>query len=148
MSQTKCIYHVVISTKGGEMVLGEENSPKLYAYMCGILKKMDCFIHAINGIPNHIHILMELPSTLALADVMRELKKNSSIWASSSGLFPMFKGWVKEYGGFSVSFSHVEHIKSYIQGQKAHHAGLNYDDEYKRLILKNGLVFYQYPSDG
>ncbi len=96
----------------------------------------------INGVPDHIHILLNLSPTVALSDLMREIKSRSSVWMKSSGMFPLFDGWEREYGAFSISTGHVDAVKRYILDQQEHHRVKSMLDEYQRLVLKAGLKFY------
>lgn len=78
---------------------------------------------------------------------MRDLKRSTSLWMKESGYFPTFKGWQKEYAAFNISFSHKDAVASYINSQQEHHQKLNFEAEYQRLVLKNGLVYYQRKAD-
>lgn len=147
MSYVTGYYHVVFATYRREPVLSEKYAGELYGILASIIKKKGCNALLINGVENHIHILVNLSSKVALADLMRDLKSQSSVWVKNSGKFPMFKKWANEYGAFSLSASHRQAVYDYIAGQKEHHSGLNLNDEFRRLILKNGLVYYEWPAD-
>mgnify|MGYP004447813809 FL=1 len=147
MSYVQSLFHVVLNTKHQEMSINPDESGRLFAYMIGVLIKNDCIVLAINGIPNHIHILLSLSSSKALSDVIRDLKRASSHWMKESGRYPIFKGWSKEFASFSLSYTHKDAVASYIQNQQEHHKELNFESEYQNLILKNWLVFYKIPED-
>jgi len=78
---------------------------------------------------------------MALADLMEEVKKSSSKWIKSKG--PAYSNfyWQDGYGGFSVGWSQVDHVKSYIKGQKEHHQKVGFLEEYKHLFDDNGIVY-------
>lgn len=101
-----------------------------------------CKALIVNGVENHIHVLLSLDANVALSSIMRDLKSQSSLWAKRSGYFPMFEGWASEYGAFSLSSSHRQAVYDYIANQQNHHIDKNLDYEFKRLVLKNGLTFY------
>ncbi len=124
------------------MTIPVEHAPLLYKYINGIIHYKHCRLLAIGGIPNHIHMLIDINQQLALAMMIGELKRSSSMWMKSDGHFPMFNGWSKEYAAFSVSFGHVDVVRDYISNQQIHHANKRFEEEYQRLILKNGLVYY------
>jgi len=143
MSYVQNFQHIVIGTKSHRMVLPTDAEHLLYAYITGFFKNKGCSVIKINGIPNHIHILVNMNPMLAIAAEIGNLKRATSIWLKANRHFPLFEGWQKEYASFSVSYSHLEAVKDYIDIQKAHHSNLFFDDEYNRLILKNGLVYYK-----
>ncbi|WP_289158427.1 transposase [uncultured Muribaculum sp.] len=142
MSYVSSLFHVVFSTNRRQPVLNQENLHHLYAVIASEIKSENCRPIIINGTNDHIHILLVLHQSVALSHLMRVIKSKSSIWAKSSGLFPLFNGWEKEYGAFSISNVHKEAVYRYIEAQKTHHAATPYDDEYKRLIVKAGLTYY------
>ncbi|MDE6353197.1 MAG: transposase [Muribaculaceae bacterium] len=147
MSYIQNFQHIVISTKSRQMTLNRNSIDKLYNYISGFLQNKDCKLIAIGGIEDHIHILTNFNPQLSLSQEIGNLKRSASLWIKQSGYFPLFNGWAKEYGSFSVSYGHIEAVSNYIKSQQSHHANLNSEDEYKRLILKNGLVYYQYPEE-
>lgn len=147
MSYVTAYYHVVFATYRRESVLTEKYADELYRILASIIKKKECEALLVNGVENHIHILLNLNAKVALADLMRDLKSQSSLWVKNSGKFPMFKKWASEYGAFSLSASHRQAVFNYIAGQKTHHAGNGLDEEFRRLVVKNGLVYYDWPDE-
>ena len=147
MSYIQNFQHIVISTKSRQMTLNRNSIDKLYNYIAGFLSNKKCVLIAIGGIEDHIHILINFNPQLSLSQEIGNLKRSTSLWIKQSGFFPLFDGWASEYGSFSVSYGHIEVVSSYIKSQQIHHASLNSEDEYKRLILKNGLVYYQNPEE-
>jgi len=79
--------------------------------------------------------------TISVADLVRELKRDSSKWvkeqAANLGLFQ----WQAGYGAFSVSPSHVEPLKTYIAAQEDHHRRETFQDEFRRLLKKYGIEY-------
>ena len=147
MSYIQSLVHIVLNTKYREMSINPEEAKRLYAYIIAVLSNNDCHVLAINGIPNHIHILMSLSSKKCLSDVVRDLKRSTSYWMKKSGFFPVFKGWEKEFASFNISYSHKDAVAQYIYNQQEHHKSLKFDTEYENLILKNGLVYYTHPTE-
>ena len=143
MSYVQNYHHLVIGTKNHEMVLPVEFEMELYSYIAGYFKNNNCQLLAINGIPNHIHILVNMNPMLSPALEFGNLKRMTSLWLKENPRFPIFKGWQKEYASFTVSYSHLTAVRGYIENQKIHHADKGYEEEYQRLILKNGLVYYK-----
>ena len=142
MSYTQSLYHVVFSTYGRRPVIDNDNRHHLYAVIASEIKKRNCRALIINGVQDHIHILLSLSSDVALSSLIRDVKSKSSVWAKASGLFPLFNGWEREYAAFSLSYSHRAAVYDYIAAQQQHHTTTKLDSEYHRLVLKAGLKFY------
>lgn len=143
MSYVQSLYHIVICTKYRAMTIDNDNKEHLYKYIWGIINKNKCKLIKINGIPNHIHMLVETHPEVAIANLVRDIKRASSYYAKQSELFPLFDGWSAEYGAFSSSFSMKERIISYITNQEEHHIKESFESEYKRLITIHRLKYYE-----
>ena len=141
MSYTQIYYHIVFSTKNRAEVLRQEHEKELYNYLWAILKKHNCHAYRIGGVEDHIHIFTSLHPTLALADLIRELKNSSTNWIHKKGLFPGFEGWQNEYGAFTKSHADHDMIINYIKNQKEHHHKETYIGEFKRLLTEDGVEF-------
>ena len=97
-------------------------------------------MYRINGIGNHIHMLIELSPTVALSDLVRDIKQGSSKWAKQQVYFPQFRGWGKEYGAFSCSQREKDAIINYIINQREHHkTGSTFEHEYREMIEQSGV---------
>ena len=125
MSYTQSIYHIVFRTKYGQDTIVEEHEKELYAYLYGIVKNKKSHLYRIGGMPNHIHMLVDLHPTIALSDFMKELKEKSSKWLKTQPNFPDFIGWAEGYAALSKKSSDVETVMNYIKGQKEHHKNMN-----------------------
>lgn len=127
------------------MTIPEESKRELYAYMYGIIKNSGCTLIRMNGIPNHIHLLVDLSAQLSLSQFMHDLKRSSSIWVKGHpDLFPDFKGWGKEYYAFSCGVSQKDTIVEYIKSQETHHGLVTYDQEMGDITSNNECSFYIY----
>ena len=144
MSATISLFHIVINTLGREMTIPDETSEHLYRYITAIVKSKNCIVFRINGIGNHIHMLVGLSASVALSDLVRDIKQGSSKWAKQQVYFPSFSGWGKEYGAFSCSIRDKEMIISYINKQRIHHATRTFEQEYREMIERSGLEWNDY----
>jgi REP element-mobilizing transposase RayT len=106
----------------------------------GIIKNKNCFLYQINGMEDHIHILSDLHPSIALADYMRDIKTASSLWLKQCGRFPAFTGWADGYGAFTYAWKNKDKIVNYIKNQQVHHNQTSFNDEYRTLLLKHGVV--------
>ena len=143
MSKVQSIYHIIISTYHRERTLDEEHRPDLFRYIWDFFKKRKCKLFRINGVSNHIHILVDIHPTIALSSLMRELKNLTSMWITKSGFFPYFKGWGKEYAAFSCSYSDVPRIIEYIKNQQAHHKVADFQEELKRIFGSTDMQLHE-----
>lgn len=132
-------YHVVFSTKERRPLLRSEWRDRLHAYLGGIVRNQGGVAEAIGGVEDHIHLLVSLRTTHCLADLVRDLKKDSSTWTADN-FDPEF-GWQEGYAVFSVSATHIEPVRAYIAGQEEHHRKANFLDELRNLLEKNGVAY-------
>jgi putative transposase len=130
--------HIVFSTKNRHKSIAREFQPKLWAYSAGICKNLDTLLHAIGGMEDHVHLLVQLPPALPLAKAVATIKSNSSRWATEEG---HKLAWQQGYAAFSVSASIVPVVVQYIQNQADHHKKMNFDAELLALLKKHGLEF-------
>jgi len=133
------LHHLIFHTKSNQLTILEEYSKDLYNYLWGIIKNKNSKLIQINGVENHIHLLVDIHSSIALADFMRDLKSSSSIWMKQSKKFPDFIGWAEGYGSFTVSYDHKDQVIGYIKKQKIHHTKETFEDEYRRVLKENGV---------
>ena len=144
MSATISLFHIVINTLDREMTIPDETSEHLYRYITAIVKNKDCKVFRINGIGNHVHLLVGLSAAVALGDLVRDIKQGSSKWAKQQVYFPRFRGWGKEYGAFSCSIRDKDAIINYIKNQRVHHGTKTFEQEYRDMIERSGLEWNGY----
>ena len=132
------IIHLVFSTKDRSKIISTEFQPKMWAYAAGICKNLGIFVHAVGGTDDHVHFLIQIPATLALAKAVSTIKSNSSRWANEGGQKFV---WQQGYGAFSVSVSIVPVVVRYIRNQQAHHRKMSFDEEFLVLLKKHGVEF-------
>ena len=137
MSHTRFLFHIVFGTKNHFPLINESWENELYAYLTGIVKKRNGNVIAINGMSDHIHILVRLEPGDFPA-FMRELKASSSKWAKNH--HPKFS-WQRRYGAFTVSESAVDAVRNYIRKQKEHHRKRTFEDEYLELLRRHKVEF-------
>lgn len=121
------------------MTIPQDKKRTLYSYLNTIARNKGCEILRINGIGNHIHILLRLSPTMALSSFVKELKRCSSMWLNGNPDFPNFESWGKEYFAMSINPSIIENVSRYIDGQETHHAHRRFEDELKEMCIKMGF---------
>lgn len=134
-------YQIVFATKYREPTISSDHERELFKYIHGIISKKHCKLFRINGMEDHIHIFSDLHPTVCLSDYIKDIKVASNLWMKDSGMFPDFKGWQEGYGAFTYSIKQKDIIINYIKNQKAHHKAENFIDEFKRLLIQNGIEF-------
>ncbi|HMT09312.1 MAG TPA: IS200/IS605 family transposase [Pyrinomonadaceae bacterium] len=138
---TSLVYHVVFSTKGHVKSLKKERRAELFVYLAALIKEKGGKVIIINGVEDHVHILFELPPSVALSDVMRFVKANSSKWFKER--FKVAFAWQTGFGAFSVSRSGIKKVSEYIRNQEIHHQKRDLREEFILLLDKNGVDFDQ-----
>jgi len=133
-------YHLVFATKNREALLDASWRLRLYEYMGGMLAKLGAAPQIIDGVEDHVHILVGLRSTHCIADVMRELKRNSSVWIRRSISLPTFS-WQEGYGAFTVSPTMQGTTRRYIANQEEHHKKVTSRDELIALLDLAGEAY-------
>ncbi len=137
MSYVSNHVHIVFSTTNRMKLIGENFQPQLWAYMAGIAKNHGMHAVAIGGIEDHVHALINLGPTLAIAKAVQMLKENSSRWMNEHP--GMRFEWQEGYFGCSVSRSQVTTVARYIANQREHHRKMNSEQEFQLLLMKHGF---------
>ena len=143
MSKTHIYCHIVFGTKRRERTIFPENKKELYKYIWGIITNKNCTLLRINGVEDHVHILIDLHPSVALAELVRDIKTSCSHWIKGNHIFPYFNGWGKEYYASSLSPEDIEACKQYIISQEEHHRAKRFEDEMKDLSVRWGLAWYE-----
>ena len=133
-------YHLVFSTKNREPRFPPDLRPRLHEYLGGVVRAEGGVAHAVGGTGDHVHVFAGLRATHCLADVMQRVKGVSSKWVHDELRLAGF-AWQEGYGGFTVSASSLERVRSYVLHQEEHHRVKTYQEEYVEM-LKRGLVEY------
>ena len=91
---------------------------------------------AINGMPDHIHILIGMKPNCNLSDLVREIKKSSNSFVKEKRFTPYKFEWQSGYGAFSYSHSALDNVIAYISNQKEHHKKRTFKEEYIEFLEK------------
>jgi len=102
----------------------------LYKFMTGIIEQQEHRLFSINGIQDHVHILVSMNPKHAPSDLMYHVKRSSSIWINDNKLCPGKFAWQEGFGAFSYGKSQIPTIIRYIENQQQHHMKRNFIDEY------------------
>jgi REP element-mobilizing transposase RayT len=135
------LHHVVFSTKERRRSLSPDLQQRLWPYLGGIAREHGMKAIAVGGIEDHVHILLSLPSTLAIAKAVQLIKGASSIWIHAT--FPEHRNvyWQEGYGAFSVGVSQIDDTVRYILNQAEHHRTVSFQDEFRAILRRHGIEF-------
>ena len=137
MSTFSQIYiQVVFAVRGRNSLIAQSWEEELYKYITGIITNKGQKLIAINGMPDHIHLLIGMKPSCCLSDLVREIKKASNSFINEKK-FSKFKfEWQEGYGAFSYSHSSLDNVIAYIQNQKEHHKKKSFREEYIDFLRK------------
>jgi len=138
---TQLLYHIIFATKDREKVLDESRREELFRYTWGIVKNLNSVLYRIGGVEDHLHILVDLHPTVAVADFVKTVKVASSKWIKEEGIFPRFAAWQDGYGAFTHSLAEKPALVEYVRNQPEHHRVKLFLEEYREFIEKAGLKF-------
>lgn len=140
-SFTSSLFHCVFSTKERAKIITPELQERLRPYLGGIARDNDMKALAIGGIEDHVHLLLSLPSTLAIAKAIQLVKGNSSKWVHET--FPHMAdfAWQEGYGAFSIGVSGIDATTEYIQNQEKHHRKKSFQEEFLSFLNKHAIDY-------
>lgn len=127
---------IVFAVKGRENLISKSWSDDLHKYIAGIIKGKNQKTIIVNGMPDHIHAFIGLRPAMAIADVVRDMKNNSSNFINDRKLVKGKFAWQEGYGAFSYSHSHIGKVYDYILNQEKHHKKLSFKEEYLELLKR------------
>ena len=142
-SYCSCLVHYAFSTKGRERIISADLRFRLCPYMGGIARENDMKAMAIGGTDDHMHLLVSLPSTLAVAKGVQLIKGGSSKWIHDT--FPDLCNftWQEGYGAFSISVSGVADTTAYINNQHQHHRTRTFQQELIAFLRRHSIQYHE-----
>jgi len=140
-SLSKLYVHLIFHVKNNMSAIRQEDEKELFAYIGGIIKLSKSIPVCINGTEDHIHVLCIMSKNVSLADLLEDIKRNSSRWIKTKDDHYQSFAWQGGYSGYSVSQSKVEVVERYIQNQKEHHKHQTFREEYIQFLKENGVEY-------
>ena len=138
----KQIYiQAVFAVKGRENLIDKSWRPELHKYISGIITGKDQKSIIVNGVADHVHCFIGLKPTMAISDLIRDVKNNSSKFINESGLLKGKFNWQDGYGVFSYNHSQLDMIYNYILNQEQHHHKKTFREEYLELLNEFDIPF-------
>ncbi len=138
---TQLIYHIVFSTKNRMRSLELQHKERFLSYICGVIKNDKSHVYQINMVEDHIHILCSIHCQTNVSEFVRHIKNATNTFNKREKLFPMFEGWQKGYGAFTVNWKEKHRLVEYIKNQEDHHKRYDFITEYKRMLKDFGVCY-------
>lgn len=132
---------IVFAVKGRENLIGNGWKTELHKYIAGIIKGKEQKPIIVNGMADHIHAFVGLRPTMAISDLARDIKNNSSKFINGKGLVKGKFSWQEGYGAFSYSHSQIGNVYDYILNQEEHHKKKTFKEEYLDFLKKFEIEF-------
>src|SRR5437763_1100675 len=117
-SLSNVLVHVVFSTKHRSPSLSSKLRAELFPYLTGVLRNHECPSLQVGGVEDHLHLLFNLSRTMAVAEIVKELKTGSSKWIKTKSAELASFSWQAGYGAFSIGAEEAEGVTEYVQNQE------------------------------
>ncbi len=127
---------VVFAVKGREALLQNPWRNEVFKYMCGIIKGKSQKPIIVNGVTNHVHLFVGLKPSIALSDLVRDVKNNTTNFINEQQFVRGNFSWQAGFGAFSYAHSQIEKVFQYIANQEEHHRKKTFKEEYLELLRK------------
>jgi len=131
----------VFAVSGRLNLITRDVKEELHKYISGIVRKKNQKLIQINGMSDHLHILIGLRPSMCLSDLVRDIKSDSSDWINRKKFARGKFGWQEGFGAFSYGHSQLDTIVKYIQNQEKHHERRTFKNEYLALLRKFEIEF-------
>ena len=143
MTNTYTQIHIqaIFAVQNRDSVIRKSWKEELYKYINGIISNQGHKVLAINGMPDHIHVLFGMRPIQSLSDLMQDIKGNSSKWINQKGFVKGKFSWQEGYGAFSYSKSQIHSVIDYINKQEEHHRKKTFIEEYHDFLEKFEVAF-------
>jgi len=140
-SNSYLLIHVIFSTKDRAPVLNAPVRSALHAYLATVTRDFGCECYRAGGMEDHVHLAIRLSRTVTVARLIEKLKSSASKWLKDQ--FPELANfaWQRGYAVFSVGPSHLEALRHYIDTQEQHHRKCSFQEEYRVLLGKYGVLY-------
>ena len=138
---TQLYIQFVFAVKYRESLIKKEWKDELYKYITGIVQNNTSKMLAINGMPDHIHIFISYKPTIAIPDLIKDLKLASGSWINHHKSMSHRFNWQEGYGAFSYRLRDIDEICRYIQNQEEHHRKRTFKEEYIELLNDFAIAY-------
>jgi len=138
---TKIHIQFIFAVKYRESIIQHTWKDELYKYITGVVQNQKHKMLAINGMPDHIHLLAGIHPTQSISDLLQDIKGNSSKWINDKKFVRGKFEWQEGYGAFSYGASQLKNVINYIENQEIHHKKINFKNEYLSFLKKFNVEY-------
>jgi len=138
---TQIYIHVVFTVEGRQNLIPARCKEELHKYITGVIQSKGQRLIAINSMPDHVHILIGIKPNLALSDLVRDIKANSSKFINEKNWMMGRFNWQEGFGAFSYSHSQLDTVARYIEDQEKHHSRKPFKEEYLEMLRKFNIEY-------
>jgi REP element-mobilizing transposase RayT len=137
----KIYIHVVFAVYKRQPLISNQWSNQLFAYINGIIENNNHKLISINGMPDHVHLLISISPEQSISDLLRDIKTNSTLWINRNQRQDIKFTWQRGYSAFAVSFNDINRVRDYIENQQEHHRVKTYKEEVIHFLNENNISF-------
>lgn len=134
---------IVFAVKGRENLIISKWKDELHRYISGIITNKEQKSIIVNSMPDHIHVFIGLRPSMAISDLVRDIKNNSSNFINEKKWVKGKFSWQEGYGVFSYSHSQIETVYNYILNQEEHHKKKTFREEYLDFLRKFNIEYQE-----
>ncbi len=140
-SYTQVNMHYVFVAKERSDYFNTKHKGDILSYMVGIARSLKCFVHAIEAVQGHMHLLVSLKPNVSVSEFAKIVKASTSKHLNETGYYPCRFEWQEGYGAFSVSQSNMAMVIEYIKNQEEHHRQHSFKEEFRAFLKKYEIPF-------
>ncbi len=133
--------HLIFAVQGRQNLINNSIKDEIYKYISGLIRNRKNKLLIINGMPDHIHILIALNPDISVSDLVKDIKIASSKFINNKNWFIGKFHWQEGYGAFSYSRSQLDKVYKYILHQESHHKKNSFKEEYINFLKKFAVEY-------
>ena len=133
-SYSKLSFHLIWSTKNREALITDDIKNRLYGYIKTVINDKKQHVYVINGMPDHIHLLIGLSPTICVSDFIKDVKTSATKWMHSSPINLKTFSWQEGFSAYTVGYSTIQSVIQYIKNQENHHQTVTFEEEYTHFL--------------
>jgi len=138
---TQIHIHTIFAVRNRQSLIHDAWRDDLYKYITGIVRNHRHKLLQINGMPDHVHMLIGYRPVQSLSELMKFVKQDSAKWINQHSFLNGRFSWQEGFGAFSHSRSQVPQVIKYIQNQREHHEERSFHDEYIEFLNRNDVEY-------
>ena len=138
---TQIYIQVVFAVQGRQCLIEPDHKEEIYKYITGIVTNQGQKMLQINGVADHVHLLIGMKPNIALSDLVRDVKAGSSKFINEKHWVKGKFNWQEGFGAFSYGHSQLDQVIQYIRDQEKHHQQNSFKNEYLTLLRKFDIAF-------